>query len=160
MTTRTIDTLLEIMADSEMSTHRRIEAAETLLGFEAPAEAVSRARDYLMSVFEDKEEEIGDRMDALKFSRKFEAKRIMPQTVHVTREQEVDRKKAWRNYEIWDRKRKLIMATMQIPPPNYADDLLRPDYLTPPGEEWPPTTIVRDPASGFRIVYNRDKERG
>ena len=36
MTTRTIDTLLEIMADSEMSTHRRIEAAEALLGFEAP----------------------------------------------------------------------------------------------------------------------------
>jgi hypothetical protein len=33
------------------------------------------------------------------------------------------------------------MATIQIPPPNYAD-------------------IVRDPASGFRIVYNRDQERG
>ena len=50
------------------------------------------------------------------------------------------------------------MATMEIPPPNYADDLLSPDYLPPPGSEWPPTTIVKDPASGFRIV--RDKERG
>jgi len=158
MTTRTIDTLLEIMADSEMSTHRRIEAAEALLSFEAPPEAVSRARDYLMSVFEDREEEIGNRMDALRISRKREAKRIAPQTVHLTRREEVDRKEAWRNYEMWKRRRELIMATMEIPPSNYADDLLSPDYLPPP-DGWPPTTIVRDPASGFRIVH-RDKERG
>jgi hypothetical protein len=45
-----------------------------------------------MSVFENREEEIGNRMDALKLSRKFEAKRIAPQTVHVTRREEVDRK--------------------------------------------------------------------
>src|SRR5262249_35274180 len=100
MTTRTIDTLLEIMTDSEMSTHRRIEAAEALLGFESPADAVSRAREYLMSVFEDREEGIDNRMDALKLSRKFEAKKIAPQTVHLTRREEVDRKEAWREYEI------------------------------------------------------------
>jgi hypothetical protein len=35
MNTRTIEILLEIMADTEMSTRRRIEAAEALLGFEA-----------------------------------------------------------------------------------------------------------------------------
>ena len=158
MNTRTIDMLLDIMADTDMSTHRRIEAAEALLGFEAPAEVVARAREYLAQVSEDKEnEEIGDRMDALQISRKFEAKKIAPQTVHVTRREETDRKEAWRNYEIWQRRRKLILATHQIPPPNYAEDLLSPDYLPPP-EGWPPTTIVRDAASGFRIV--RDKERG
>jgi hypothetical protein len=158
MNTRAIEILLEIMADTEMSTRRRIEAAEALLGFEAPADAVSRARDYLMSVVEDREEEIGNRMDALRISRKCEAKRIAPQTVHLTRREEVDRKEAWRNYEMWKRRRELIMATMEIPPSNYADDLMSPDYLPPP-EGWPPTTIVRDPASGFRIV-NRVKDRG
>jgi hypothetical protein len=101
-----------------------------------------------------------DRMDAPQISRKFEAKKIVPQTVHVTRREETDRKEAWRNYEMWFRRRKLIMATMQPPPPNYADDLLSPDYLPPLGEEWPPTTIVRDPASGFRVIRSRDKERG
>jgi hypothetical protein len=111
-----------------------------------------------MSVFEDREEEIGNRMDALRISRKTEAKRVMPQTVHLTRRKEVDRKEAWR-YEMWKRRRELIMATMEIPPSNYADDLLSPDDLPPP-EGWPPTTIERDPVSGFRIVHNRDKEWG
>ena len=41
---------------------------------------MSRARDYLMSVFEDREEEIGNRMDALRISRKTEAKRRRPST--------------------------------------------------------------------------------
>ena len=57
MNTRTIDMLLDIMADTDMSTHRRIEAAEALLGFEAPAEVVARAREYLAQVSEDKENE-------------------------------------------------------------------------------------------------------
>ena len=78
MNTRTIDTLLEIMADADMATRRRIEAAEAILGYEAPADAVSRAKDFLISVFENREETIGDRMDALQISRKFEAKKIAP----------------------------------------------------------------------------------
>ena len=60
-------------------TRRRIEAAEALLGFEAPADAVGRAREYLASVFEDKEnEDIADRMDAAQITRKFEAGRSRP----------------------------------------------------------------------------------
>jgi hypothetical protein len=62
MTTRTIDTLAEIMTDAEIVTRRRIEAAEAILGFEASADAVSRAREYLMSIFENREETISDRM--------------------------------------------------------------------------------------------------
>jgi len=154
MNTRTIDTLLELMNDPDLFTRRRIQAAEAILGFEAPADAVVRARTYLATVFEDKEnEEIGDRMDALEISRKFEAKKIAPQTVHLTRREEADRKEAWREYEIGQRRTKLIMATMQIPPKGYADDLRGPDYLPPPGTEWPP--------SGFRPerIYGR-KERG
>ena len=58
---------------------RRIQAAEAILGFESPPDAVAYARDYLAQVFEDKEnEEIGDRMDALEISRKFEAGRSRP----------------------------------------------------------------------------------
>src|SRR6516225_7628436 len=122
MTTRTIEILLEIMADSEMTTRRRIEAAEALLGFEAPADAVSRARDYLAQVFEDREEEISNRMDALKISQKFGSKKIMPQTVHVTRQSEVDRKEAWREYEIGQRKLRLVLATNALPPKGWDDD--------------------------------------
>jgi hypothetical protein len=42
----------------------------------------------------------------------------------VLRQQEVDRKEAWRNYEIWRLRRKIILATRQLPPPDYASDLL------------------------------------
>ena len=160
MNTRAIDILLEIMMDPDYSTRRRIEAAEALLGFEAPAEAVNHAREYLASVFENREgEKIDDRMEAAQITRKLEAKKIAPRTVHLTRREEVDRKEAWRNFEIWQRRRKLVLATRAPPPPNYAADLLSPDYLPPP-DGWPPTLIERDPASGFRIVHNRDKERG
>jgi hypothetical protein len=110
-----------------MSTHRRIEAAEVILGFEAPTDAVSRAREYLMSIFENREEAIGDRMDALKLSRKFEAKRIAPQTVHLTRREEVDRREAWREYEINQLQAKIILATLDHPPKGWDDELRSPD---------------------------------
>ena len=157
MNTRTIDTLLEIMADLDMATPRRIEAAEGLLGFEAPAEAVSRARDYLMSVFENREEAISDRMNALKISQRFGSKRIAPQTVHLTRREEVDRKEAWREYEISQLKLRIILATTQHPPKGWDDDLQSPDYLPPPGDEWPPTGRGPD---GKLILFPDKKERG
>ena len=156
MNTRTIGTLLEIMADTGMTTLRRIEAAEAILGFEAPADAVSRAREYLMSIFENREETIGDRMDALKLSRKFEAKKISPQTVHLTRREEVDRKEAWREYEISKLQREIVLATLDHPPKGWDDHLRSPDYLPPPGEEWPPTGRGPD---GKLILFPK-KERG
>src|SRR5215471_19998547 len=95
MKTRATDILLEMMGDPEMSTRRRIEAAEALLGFEAPVDVINHAREYLASVFENREgEKIEDRMEAAQITRKFEAKKIAPQTVHVTRREEADRKEA------------------------------------------------------------------
>jgi hypothetical protein len=155
-TTRAIDTLLEIMQDAEVPTRRRIEAAEALLGFEAPTDAVSRAREYLMSVFEDREEEIGNRMDALKLSRKFEAKRIAPQTVHLTRREEVDRKEAWREYEIFQLQTKIVLATLDHPPKGWDDELRSPDYLPPPGDAWPPSGRTPD----GKLILFPDKKRG
>ena len=158
MRTRTIETLLEIMADTDMATRRRIEAAEAILGFESPTDVVHRARDFLISVFENREEAIGDRMDALQISRKFEAKRIMPQSVHLTRREEVDRKEAWREYEISQLKLKIILATNDHPPRGWDDDLRSPDYLPPPGDHWPPTD--RTPDGRLILFPDRDKERG
>jgi hypothetical protein len=140
MNTRTIDALLEIMDDAGgMTTRRRIEAAEAILGYEAPTEAVNRTREFLISVFENKEEPINERMDALKLSQKFGARKIAPQTVHLTRREEADRKEAWRQYEIDKLLREIVLATMDHPPKGWDDHLRSPDYLPPPGDEWPPT---------------------
>jgi len=154
MNTRTIDNLLEIMADPELRTRRRIRAAETILGFEAPADAVNCAREYLAAVFEDKEnEEIGDRMDALEITRRFEAKMIAPQTVHMTRRDEADRREAWRQYEILQLKIRIIKATHTHPPKGWDSALRSPDYLPPPGKDWPPG---REQSGRLKLVYNRD----
>ena len=60
--TRTIDVLLDIMGNTDIGTRLRIDAAEQLLGFEAPDDVVIRARDFLMEVFDNKEETLTDRM--------------------------------------------------------------------------------------------------
>jgi hypothetical protein len=139
MNTRTIDTLLEIMADPHLFTRRRVEAAEAILGFESPADAVARAREFLAGVFENSDEDIADRMEAAQITRKFEAKKIAPQTVHLTRREETDRREAWREYECMRRRTRLILAAREIPPPGWDDDLRSPDYLPPPGDDnWPP----------------------
>jgi len=113
-------------------------------------------REFLISVFENKEEAIGDRMDALQLSRKFEAKRVMPQTVHLTRREESDRKEAWRQYEINQLLREIVLATMDHPPKGWDAELRSPDYLPPPGDDWPPTGRTPD---GKLILFPK-KERG
>ena len=104
-------------------------------------DAVSRAREYLMSIFDNREESISDRMDALKLSRKYEAKKIAPQTVHLTRREEVDRREAWREYEITQLQREIIMATLDHPPPGWDSVLRRPDYLPRHGMSGRPQTV-------------------
>ena len=76
MNTRPIDTLLEIMADPDLFTRRRIEAAEALLAYEAPPEVVERARAFLTSVFEDDEQSVQDRLDALSWRGNSKARRL------------------------------------------------------------------------------------
>jgi len=134
-TTRAIETLLQILRDDGVATRRRIEACEGLLGYEAPPDAVIQARDYLVRVFEDQEEILDDRMDALKLARKFESPKIALPTVH-TKRQETDRREGWRNYEIAARELKIILATKDTPPEGWADDLYSDDYV-PPAEGWP-----------------------
>jgi hypothetical protein len=137
--TRTIEALLTIMDDPDIVTNRRVEAAEMLLGFEAPDDTVLRARDFLMSVFDNKEESISDRMNAIRIKHKSEASKVTPKIVRleVKGRDEADRREAWRQYEKSELKRKIWRATGEFPPPGWAD-MFGDDYLPPPGDEWPP----------------------
>ena len=126
------------MNDADIVTRRRIEAAEQLLDFEAPDDAVVRAREYLVSVFENGDEELADRMDAIKASHKVEAAKVSPKVVHLKHRTPVERKEAWREYELSQLRTKIILATRDIPPKGWDDVLTSPDYLPPEGDEWPP----------------------
>jgi hypothetical protein len=155
--TPAIETLLEIMTDTDISTRLRIEACEGLLAYEAPSEVVVEARDYLVAVFKDQEEVLHDRMDALKLARKFEAAKVMPRTIHAVQETEADRREAWRSYEIAARELKIILAIKDTPPPGWADDLYSDDYVPPP-EGWPgpaPIIPLKDLVVARRARQNR-----
>jgi hypothetical protein len=141
MTTRTIDCLLEIMDEPDFGTPRRIDAAEQLLGFEAPEETVIRAREFLISVFENKEEAISDRMNALKIARKSEAAKVTPKIIRLDppARSERDRREEWRHYEISKLKMAIYKATGTTPlaESGWCDHLMSDDYLPPEGDEWP-----------------------
>ena len=135
--TRAIDALRRIMHDDSdtMPSRRRVEAAEHLLDYECPEEVVIECKEFLTSVFEDSEQHVDIRLDALKLARKFEAAKVAPRTVRTKRE-ETDRTEAWRRYELAQRKWKLVLAIHDVPPKGWADDLYADDYVAPEG--WPP----------------------
>jgi hypothetical protein len=153
---RTVETLLEIIADGEIDTSREIEAVQLLVEYECAPDTVHTAREFLEEIFQDGEAHIDNRLEALRISRRLEAKKIMPKVVHASRTVEgLSRTEAWRNYEIWTLKREIIKATHEIPPQGYADVLLGDDYVPPfvfDGTDWPPTTIQRNGLI-FNVVY-------
>jgi hypothetical protein len=68
--------LLEIVIDEKELHEVRLEAADTLLSYEAPEEAVEAAKDYLTNVFNNKSLASTMRLAAIKLMRKSEARKI------------------------------------------------------------------------------------
>jgi hypothetical protein len=83
--TRAIDALRLIMLDHDgTAPRRRVEAAEHLLDYECPEEVVVECKEFLTSVFEDSEQHVDIRLDALKLARKFEAAKVAPRTIRTS----------------------------------------------------------------------------
>jgi hypothetical protein len=130
--TRAIVALLEIMSDTDAPLRRRIEATEGLLAYEAPQEAVDQAKVFLTSVFEDAEQRVDDRLDALKLMRKAEARKITAPT--VTAEDARKNRELWRQLEIGFRRVAMMKAGVwENAPKDWAADLESEDYVEPPG---------------------------
>src|SRR5262245_6015857 len=72
------EALLAIMLDGQHYLSRRIEAAEAILSYEAPARVVETSRMFLMGVFENNEVNIDYRLKALKLARRIEAPKKAP----------------------------------------------------------------------------------
>jgi hypothetical protein len=111
---------------------RRIEAVELLLAYEAPPEAVDQTKAFLTCVFEDAEQRVDDRLDALRLMRKTEARKIIAPTV-MTEDARKNRE-LWRQLEIGARREKMFKAGLwKDHPKDWAADLLSEDYVEPPG---------------------------
>jgi hypothetical protein len=121
----------------------RIRSAERLLN---TPKAGFHAKEFLISIFEDRNQHSDLRLYAIQVLRNYE---IGTRPHHLTTEQKAERTEAWRWYEIWDLKRAIVQFTGQMPPFGFASVLLNHDYLPPPGSDWPPVTVQR---SWFSVI--------
>jgi len=126
------------MTDEAAPLRRRIEATAGLLEYATPMEAVELAKEFLTSVFEDKEIHVDLRLDALKLVRKAEAAKMTRPSTSVA--DEVANREAWRRVEMARRRMKMIAEGLW-PCPGWADDLLHSDYKPPHGAA-KPTSFV------------------
>jgi hypothetical protein len=84
-TTRTVETLLQILADEDgVGVASKVEAAELLVGYECPHHAIEVAQKFLNEVFENKDWPIDLRLSALRIARKFEAPRASAGVVKLS----------------------------------------------------------------------------
>jgi hypothetical protein len=81
---KSVAALRDIIVNEENPLASRMTAAEQLLSFEAPADAADEARRFLESIFEDAENHVATRLEALKVIRKSEARRIAQPTVSAS----------------------------------------------------------------------------
>jgi hypothetical protein len=133
-TTRAIAALIDIMSDPEAPLRRRIEATSGLLDYEATAEAVETAKVFLTSVFEDRQQHVDDRLDALKLMRRAEAAKIVRRPIREVAE---DRIEHCRLIETLRRKGALIKAGVWPLPEGWDADLVGADYVPAPTDHEP-----------------------
>ena len=130
--TASIEALRDIILDDENnSLHSRMAAAEQLLLFEAPADAAELAKGFLTDVFEDDDNHVSKRLEALKIIRRAEARKVTQPTSTTS---EGERREAWRSRLRWERQWKIVKAGIRPLPKGWAADLESPDFVPPDGE--------------------------
>jgi hypothetical protein len=148
-----VDKELGSMLSGKFGITPRIQAAAWLLKGGAPTDAVKQAVNFLVSVFADRNEHADLRLYAAQVLRNWEAGAV---EVHLTHQQELERKEAWRNYEIFDLGRRIRQIARQAPPHGYASHLEEADYVPPLGTDWPPVIVEPE----IRVVYDKKVANG
>jgi hypothetical protein len=142
-----LSSLIRIVGDSAASTRQRIRASAAVLGYKVHDDGVTEfVKRFLESVCADADIATDYRIEAGELLRRHEAPRVMSESVRPTYREnegsEASRKEAWRKYEIAERELRIVVATRDVPPEGWADDLYSDNYL-PPAEGWPgPAPVI------------------
>jgi hypothetical protein len=129
--TASVEALCDILLDETVALYDRIEAAEALLSFEAPVGATAEAKVFLTKVFENGENNVNVRLNALKIIRKAEARKVtQPATGYAS---EAERREEWRKH-IWFKRRTKLLDAGFNPLPAGWDDNLGEDFVPPDGD--------------------------
>jgi hypothetical protein len=118
--------LREIFLDPDAPPRARIEAAETILSYEAPTDLAQEAKEFLIEILEDQQMPVSLRLEASKIMRKAEATKVQTRTV-TSADECIEREKA-RDFFKLKRRLAIYQAGLWPPPPGYCDDLDAEDF--------------------------------
>ena len=157
-----VSTLAQIVSDNAAGMRQRLKAASAILAYKVQDDdVVEFTKRFLQSVCISTDIATDYRIEAGELLRKHEAPRIMSEIVRPTYREnegsEASRIEAWRDYEIKQRELKIILATRDVPPPGWDDDLISDNYV-PPAEGWPgpaPQIPLKDLVVARRARQNR-----
>jgi len=116
--------LREIFFDPDNGLKSRIEAAETILSYQAPDELVEEAIEFLTQLSEDRQTPVTLRLAALKIIRKAEASKVQTRTIE---DEQTEREQARAFLKI-KRRLAIYKAGLSPPPPGCFDDLDAEDF--------------------------------
>jgi hypothetical protein len=118
--------LRQIFLDAEAPPRARIEAAETILSYEAPADLIQEAKEFLIEVLQDQEMSVSLRLEASKILRKAEAPKV--QNGPVASVDKVAEREMARDILKVKRRLAIHLAGLWPPPPGYCADLDAEDF--------------------------------
>src|SRR5262245_57012087 len=124
-TEASLTALREIFLDVEAPPRARIEAAETILSYEAPADLIQEAKEFLIELLEDREMSVSLRLQASKVLRKAETPKIQSRSV-ASADELAERENARQWLRMW-RKAKISNAGLS-PPPGWDSDIMAEDF--------------------------------
>ena len=121
-----LNALREIFLDPDVPPKARIEAAEAILTYEAPADSVEEAKHFLIEFLEDRHTAVSLRLEAAKVLRKAEAPKVQTRTV-ASADEYIEREKA-REFLKMKRRLALYQAGLLPAPAGCFDDLDAADF--------------------------------
>jgi hypothetical protein len=131
--TASISVLLEIVANETQALRSRIDACETLLAYETPAQVTEHVKGFLTSIIADRERiHTHTRLRASTLLRKYESRKIAQRTIGSTSSDHWN--EVWRGIRAGRRRLKLDRLGLWPPPPDpnwYADILADDEPLRP-----------------------------
>ena len=125
-TDASLTALRQIFLDAEAPPRARIEAAETILSYEAPADFIREAKEFLIELLEDQEMSVSLRLQASKVLRKAEAPKIQTRSV-ASADELAERENARQWLRMW-RKAKISNAGLSPPAPGWDSDIMAADF--------------------------------
>lgn len=76
----TLAALLDIMTSADLPEIRCIEAAKAIIEYEAPSGVFDLTQQFLLGIAQNPNSDVGLKLEALKLTRKVEARRVVPGT--------------------------------------------------------------------------------